>query len=144
MPSINEVRLMGHLGKDSEIRHTGSGKSVTNFSLATSRRWKDGDGEWKESTQWHNIVAWGLPDGIAQRLVKGALVLVQGRLETRNYESKDGRKVYVTEVIAEPGGVMYLRDAEQSGPPQRSGGNVRSMPRHPEQSPFPEDESVPF
>lgn len=98
--SVNNVTLLGHLGKDCEVRYTPSGVACGTFSIATSRRWKDKEsGEWKEETDWHNVVYWRC-ENVAQFLVKGTQVYVSGRLQTRSYE-KDGGKRYVTEVICE-------------------------------------------
>lgn len=98
--SVNRVILLGRLGKDAESKFTPSGTAVANFSVATSHRYKDRQsGEWKEETQWSSIVLWK-SEKVTPYLVKGAQVYIEGRLQTRNYE-KDGRKVYVTEVIAD-------------------------------------------
>jgi single-strand DNA-binding protein len=99
--SVNKVILLGHLGKDAETRFTPAGASVTNFTLATNRRWKDQQtGEWKEETDWHNVVLWR-SENLANYLTKGKQVYVEGRLRTRSYEDKDGQKRYVTEVVAD-------------------------------------------
>ena len=99
--SVNKVILLGHLGKDAETRFTPQGVPVTSFSVATNRRFKDTQtGEWKDETDWHNIVLWR-SENLATYLTKGTQVYVEGRLQTRNYENKEGRKVYVTEVVAE-------------------------------------------
>jgi single-strand DNA-binding protein len=99
--SVNKVILIGHLGKDAETKFTPSGAAVTNFTLATNRRWKDQQsGEWKEETDWHRIVAWRM-ENVANYLLKGKQVYVEGRLQTRSYDDKDGKKVYTTEVVAD-------------------------------------------
>lgn len=99
--SVNKVILLGHLGKDAETRFTPSGASVTSFTLATNRRWKDQQtGEWKDQTDWHNIVLWR-SENLAQYLQKGKQVYVEGRLQSRSYDDKDGNKRYITEVIAD-------------------------------------------
>lgn len=99
MPYMNQVIVMGHLGKDAETKSVGS-STVTNFSLATSKRWKDKQsGEWKEKTTWHSIVAWKLSEKQTAALSKGATVLVVGELDTRSYE-KNGEKKYITEINA--------------------------------------------
>lgn len=99
--SLNKVLLIGHIGKDAETKFTTGGTSVTKFPLATNRRWKDQQsGEWKEETDWHNIVVWK-SENLANYLLKGKQVYVEGRLQTRNYEDKDGKKMYFTEVISE-------------------------------------------
>jgi single-strand DNA-binding protein len=100
MRSINKVTLMGNIGRDAETKFTPNGVSRSVFSLATSRRWKDQkSGEWKEETDWHNVVLWK-SENLANYLLKGKQVYVEGRLQTRSYETKNGEKKYVTEVVA--------------------------------------------
>jgi single-strand DNA-binding protein len=99
--SVNQVILIGHLGRDAETAYTASQVSVTKFSVATNRRWKDQQtGEWKEETNWTNVVLWR-GENVAPYLTKGKQVYVQGRIQTRSYEDKDGKKVYATEVVAD-------------------------------------------
>src|SRR5229473_47929 len=99
--SVNKVILVGHLGKDAETKFTQGGIPVTKFTIATGRRWKDQQsGEWKEETDWHNIVLWRA-ENLANYLLKGKQVYLEGRLQTRSYEDKEGKKVYTTEVVAE-------------------------------------------
>ena|SRR5579883_1501610 len=99
--SVNKVILVGRLGKDAETKFTPSGQSVSNFTLATNRRWKDQQsGDWKEETDWHNVVLWRA-ENLANYLTKGKQVYVEGRLQTRSYDDKEGKKRYVTEVVAE-------------------------------------------
>jgi single-strand DNA-binding protein len=99
--SVNKVILLGNLGRDAETSYTASQTAVTKFSVATSRRWKDQQsGEWKEETNWSNIILWR-GENVAPYLTKGTKVYVEGRLQTRSYEDKDGKKVWVTEVIAD-------------------------------------------
>ena len=99
--SVNKVILLGNLGRDAETSFTASQTAVTKFSVATSRRWKDQQsGEWKEETNWSNIILWR-GENVAPYLTKGTKVYVEGRLQTRSYEDKDGKKVWVTEVIAD-------------------------------------------
>jgi single-strand DNA-binding protein len=99
--SVNKVILVGHLGRDAETRFTPAGAAKTTFSVATNRRWKDQQtGEWKEETDWHNIVLWR-QENVANYLTKGVQIYLEGRLQTRNYEDKDGKKVYITEVVAD-------------------------------------------
>lgn len=101
MPSLNKVQLIGHLGRDAETRFTSSGTACTNFSLATSRRWKDkSSDEWKEETEWHNLVLWQ-NEKLAQYLTKGKQVYAEGRLQTRKWEDKEGQTRYTTEVVVE-------------------------------------------
>ena len=125
--SVNKVILVGHLGKDSETRFTPSGAAVTSFTLATNRRFKDqGSGEWRDETDWHNIVLWRA-ENLANYLTKGTQVYVEGRLQTRNYENKEGRKVYVTEVVADE--VILLGGRGAGGGGNEYSQQPQSMPR---------------
>jgi single-strand DNA-binding protein len=113
--SVNKVILVGHLGQDAETKFTPGGAAVTRFSVATNRRWKDQQsGEWKEETNWTNVTLWRA-ENLANYLTKGKQVYVEGRLQTRSYEDKDGKKVYATDVVAED--VILL-----SGNPAGAGG----------------------
>lgn len=101
MSGINKVILVGHLGKDPEIRQLEGGVSVTSFPLATSETFSK-DGKKVEQTEWHNIVLWrSLADVAAKFLQKGKLVYIEGKLRTRSFEDKEGVKKYTTEVVAE-------------------------------------------
>lgn len=101
MSGINKVILVGHLGKDPEVRNLEGGVSVTSFPLATSETYNK-DGRKIEQTEWHNIVMWrGLADMAAKFLQKGKLVYIEGKLRTRSFEDKEGIKKYTTEVVAE-------------------------------------------
>lgn len=98
--SVNKVILIGNLGKDPELRYAPSGSAVASFSMATSEQWKDQEGNPQEKTSWHNIVVWGkLAEITAEYLKKGRKVYVEGRLQYRDYEGKDGNKRYVTEIV---------------------------------------------
>jgi single-strand DNA-binding protein len=99
--SVNKVILLGNLGRDPETRYTTSGVAVSRFSIATSRRVKDAQtGDWKDETDWHNVTLWR-NENVLQYLTKGKQVYIEGRLHTRSYEDKDGKKVWATEVVAE-------------------------------------------
>jgi len=101
MSGINKVILVGHLGKDPEVRYLEGGVSVTSFPLATSENYNK-DGRKIEQTEWHNIVMWrGLADVAGKFLQKGKLVYIEGKLRTRSFEDKEGVKKYTTEVVAE-------------------------------------------
>ena len=101
MSSINKVIVLGNLGKDPEVRYSSAGDACANFSVATSEKWTDKNGEKKESTQWHNIVAWKkLAENCAQYLHKGSKVYVEGKLQTRKYTDKNGVDRWATEIIA--------------------------------------------
>lgn len=134
--SVNKVILIGNLGRDAETKFTPSGASVTTFSVATTRKWKDQQsGELKEETNWSNVSVWR-QENLANYLTKGKQVYVEGRLKTRNYEDKDGKKVYVTEVLADE--VILLGGRGDTAPgeaPQQSssygakpGGTTRPRP----------------
>ncbi len=98
---INKVTLLGRLGKDPETRYTGSGMAVANFSLATSEKRKDDNGEFVEKTEWHNIVVWGKQaENCQQYLTKGRQVYIEGKIQTRNWENDAGVKQYKTEIVA--------------------------------------------
>ena len=128
--SVNKVFLLGNLGKDAETKFTPSGVARSTFSIATSRRWKDQQtGEWKEETDWHNIVLWR-SENLSNYLLKGKQVWVEGRLQTRSYEDKDGQKRYMTEVVADE--LILLGGRGDSGPGGGPSGDFDrpvSMPR---------------
>ena len=100
---LNKVMLIGNLGRDPEVRSTASGQPVANFTLATSRRWKDKNGQRQEQTEWHYIVAWGKQAEIAgQYLTKGKQIFLEGRLQTRSWDDRQtGEKKYRTEVVCD-------------------------------------------
>jgi len=135
--SVNKVILIGHLGRDAETAYTASQTAVTKFSVATNRRWKDQQtGEWKEETNWSNVVMWR-GENVAPYLTKGKQVFVEGRLQTRSYDDKDGKKVWTTEVVAEDVILLGGR-GEGGGAPEMGGGGpeeysqdrpMRSQPR---------------
>lgn len=122
--SVNKVTLLGHLGKDAETKFTPSGVAVTNFSVATTRSWKPADSsEWKEETNWTNIILWR-SENLAAYLKKGTGVYLEGRLQARKYE-KDGVTKYVTEVVAEQ--VILL--PRGGGNKEGDNGELASKPR---------------
>lgn len=102
MICINEQLLLGRIGKDGELRYIGSGKAVLNFSMATSEQYKNDAGTKQESTVWHSVVVWGkVAEAVAPMCKKGVPVLVKGRTNNRSYNTKDGAKRYVTEVVVD-------------------------------------------
>jgi len=108
VPSLNRVMLMGNLGADPETRYTANGSAVTNFRIAVSEKF----GEGKESTEWFSIVTWNqLAEVCAQNLEKGRAVYVDGRLTTRSWDDKEGKKHYRTEVVAQRVQFLDKRDA---------------------------------
>ena len=101
MSGVNKVILVGHLGSDPETRHTQGGTPVGNFRLATTERWVSKGGEKSERTEWHRIVVWGkLAEICSEYLGKGKQVYIEGRLQTRQWQDKDGNNRYTTEVTA--------------------------------------------
>jgi single-strand DNA-binding protein len=99
--SVNKVILVGRLGRDPETRYTGGGQAVANFSLATDETYKDRNGERQKRTEWHKIVVWGKQAEIAQQyLKKGSLVFIEGRIQTREWNDKEGQKRTSFEIVA--------------------------------------------
>lgn len=134
--SVNKVILLGHLGKDAETKFTPSGVARSTFTIATNRRWKDQQtGEWKEETDWHNVIMWRA-ENVSSYLLKGKQVYVEGRLQTRSWEDKDGQKKYMTEVVCED--LVLLGGRGESGGGAGGGEYAQpvSMPR-PAQRPQP-------
>jgi single-strand DNA-binding protein len=142
MAGINKVIIVGRLGSDPEVRYTPSGAAVANFSVATSEEWKDKNtGEKKERTEWHRIVAWNrLGELCGEYLSKGRQVYVEGRLQTRSYDDKDGVKRYTTEIVAAD--VQFLGGRESGGGRGGDSPPARDMPGG--SSPGPEDDDIPF
>ena len=144
--SVNKVILLGHLGKDAETKFTPSGSPRSTFTVATNRRWKDRQsGEWKEETDWHNIVLWE-SENVANYLLKGKQVYVEGRLQSRSWEDKEGQKKYITEVVCYELILLGGR-GDTAGAPDRPAGEFappvsmpRSAPRAPAAAPEPPDD----
>jgi len=133
---LNKVTLIGNLGKDPELKYTNSGVAVATFSLATSDSWKDQEGNMQERTEWHNIVAWRkLAEICGQYLKKGSQVYIEGKIQTRSYNDKEGVKKYITEIVADQ--LLML------------GGGGRPQAEQSDSVPMPEpapskDEDLPF
>jgi len=110
--SVNKVILVGRLGQNPEVRYTPSGAAVANFSIATSESWVDKSGQKQERTEWHRIVVWGkTAENCNQYLAKGRQVYVEGRLQTRQWQDKDGQTKYTTEIQAQT--VQFLGSGAQ-------------------------------
>ncbi len=151
MAGVNKAILVGNLGRDPELRHTQNGQAVVNFTLATSENWTDKNGERVERTEWHRIVVWGKTGEMcAQYLSKGRTVYVEGRIQTREWEDKDGNKRYTTEINAqtvnfigprtrsgEPGAGDYATGGPDAGGPGASGAG-------PADAGPPGDDDIPF
>ncbi|MBW2096011.1 MAG: single-stranded DNA-binding protein [Deltaproteobacteria bacterium] len=102
MASINKVILIGNLGADPEVRYTPSGRAVANFRIATTEQWTNKEGGKEERTEWHRIVAWGrLGEICGEYLHKGKQVYIEGKLQTRSWEDRDGNKRFTTEILAQ-------------------------------------------
>ena len=133
---VNKVILIGNLGSDPELRYTGSGTAVCNFSLATSESYKDRDGNQVENTEWHRIVAWArLAEICGEYLKKGRQVYIEGQLQTRQWEDKDGNTKYTTEIKAREMQMLGGRDDNGGGGNYGGGGDSY------DQSPSPQRQS---
>ena len=142
MAGINKVILIGRLGSDPEVRYTPSGVAVANFNIATSEEWKDKDsGEKRERTEWHRIVAWRkLGEICGEYLSKGKQVYIEGRLQTRDWEDRDGNKRYTTEIVASDVQFLGARDSSESARPRStSSTDYQGMPAQ-----GPADDDIPF
>ena len=114
MPSVNKVILLGNLGRDPEVRFMPNGEAVCNFSIATTDSWKDKAGEKQERTEWHNIVMYRkLAEIAGEYLKKGRQVYIEGRLQTRKWQTKEGQDRYSTEIIADN---MQMLGGKDSSP----------------------------
>jgi single-strand DNA-binding protein len=143
MAGINKAILVGRLGSDPEVRYTPSGVAVANFNIATSEEWKDKDtGEKKERTEWHRIVAWSkLGEICGEYLSKGRQVYIEGRIQTRSWEDRDGNKKYTTEIVATDVQFLGGRDA---GPGARAAGGASVSDSESSPIQAPEDDDIPF
>ncbi len=143
MASVNKVILIGNLGRDPELRFTRDGQGVANFTLATNERWRDKDGQNQERTEWHRIVVWGkTAENCAQYLQKGRSCYIEGRIQTREWEDKEGNKRQTTEIVAQ--NVTFLGGRGEGGGGGgggRPGGGTQDAPP-PE--PGPDGSEIPF
>lgn len=122
MGSVNKAILIGNLGRDPELRYTQGGKAVANFTLATNEVWSGQDGQKNERTEWHRIVCWGkTAEHCSQYLSKGRTVYVEGRIQTREWEDKEGNKRQTTEIVAQ--NVTFLGGPRGGGSGGGAGGS---------------------
>jgi single-strand DNA-binding protein len=129
MAGVNKVILIGNLGRDPELRYTQGGQAVVNFTLATSENWTDKSGEKVERTEWHRVVVWGrVGELCAQYLAKGRTVYIEGRIQTREWEDKDGNKRFTTEINAQTVQFLGGPRSEAGTGPSPSGGGGPSGP----------------
>lgn len=139
MAGINKVILVGHLGADPEMKYTGTGLGVCKFNLATTERWNGKDGQKQERTEWHRIIIWGkLGELCNEYLKKGRQAYVEGRLQTRSWDDKEGNKKYTTEIVANT--VQFLGSPDQ----QRSASDTGSHTAFVEEPGEMKDEDIPF
>ena len=143
---VNKVILVGNLGRDPEMRALPSGQQVANFSLATSRRYKDRDGNRKDETEWHNIVVYGKQAEIAgQYLTKGKMVFVEGRIQTRSWDDKEsGKKQYKTEIICDNFQMLGSKGDGGGGGQRDSGASAPSGSGHDGGAGDFQDDDIPF
>ena len=124
---LNKMMIIGHLGRDPEMRYTPSGRPVTTFSVATTRSWHSSNGERHEETEWFNVVAWGnLAEICNQHLRKGQQVYVEGRLQTRRREDSEGNKHFTTELVAQE--MIMLGERKDAGPSEYMAGSEDEEP----------------
>lgn len=149
MASLNKVMLIGNLGKDPEVRYTASGTAVASFSLATSEKFKNKSGEWEEKTEWHNVTLWArLAEIAGEYLSKGKTVYIEGRLQTRKWQDRDGKDRYTTEIVGEK--MQMLSGKGEGGGGGRQGGGRPAGDEHGgggpsyEEPVFNPDDDIPF
>jgi len=138
---VNKVILIGNLGADPEIRYTANGTAVATLSLATSRKWKDRDGNMQDETEWHRVIAWAQrAEFCGNYLSKGSKVYVEGRLQTRKWKDQSGNDRYTTEIIAD-----NVQNLTPRGATSSSGGfEEPPLPQEPYGGFSGSDEDVPF
>jgi single-strand DNA-binding protein len=146
MASVNKVILVGNVGRDPELRYTQGGQPVASFSIATNERFKDKEGNWKDRTEWHRIVAWArLAEICGEYLRKGSQVYVEGRIQTRDWEDKEGNKRQTTEVVALSMQMLGRRGGEGGGPSTGDESQARSGGEDPLGPPSSgADDEIPF
>ncbi len=146
MASLNKVMLIGNLGKDPEVRYTAAGTAVASFSLATSERFKNKNGEWEEKTEWHNVTLWArLAEIAGEYLAKGKTVYIEGRLQTRKWQDRDGKDRYTTEIVGEK---MQMLSGKGEGGGRQNGGRSENQSQSQEtayeEPTFNPDDDIPF
>ena len=140
---VNKAIIVGNLGRDPEVRFTPSGRAVAKFTVATSERWTDQQGQRQERTEWHNIIVWGKQaETCGQYLSKGRQVYVEGRISNRSYDDKDGNKRYITEIIARD--VRFLGGGGGAGRAQESSFTAPAGEDAAPPAPPASDDDIPF
>ena len=152
---VNKVILVGNLGKDPEIRYTQDGKAIASLTLATSESWKGQSGQVQEKTEWHRVSIFGkLAEIAGEYLRKGSQIYIEGKLQTRKWQNKEGQDQYTTEIVLDPfNGVMQMLGGKsdnsgqaQRQPQQRQAAPQQHQPQH-SQAPMTEpqfDDDLPF
>ena len=144
MASLNKVMLIGNLGKDPEVRYTAAGTAVASFSVATSEKFKNKNGEWEEKTEWHNVTLWArLAEIAGEYLAKGKTVYIEGRLQTRKWQDRDGKDRYTTEIVGEK---MQMLSGKGEGGARQGGGRTDNQSQESayEEPTFNPDDDIPF
>jgi single-strand DNA-binding protein len=146
MGSVNKVILVGNLGRDAELRYTPGGAAVATINMATTEVWNDKSGQRQEKTEWHRVILWGkTAESLTEYLTKGKQVYVEGKLQTRQWDDKDGNKRYTTEIKGDR--VVLLGGGGGGGrgaSADRSGGDMGSPAPGPEASEPLTDDDIPF
>lgn len=148
MASVNKVIIVGNLGKDPELRYIPNGDPVASFSIATTETWKDGNGQKQEHTEWHRCIAWRrLAEVIGEYAKKGTQMYVEGKLQTRKWQDKDGQDRYSTEIVVGEMKLLGNRGASPEGQSSRSAPEKRQggQDSAPKRSSFDDmEEEIPF
>ncbi len=148
MASLNKVMLIGNLGKDPEVRYTTSGSAVASFSVATTEKYKNKSGEWEEKTEWHNVTLWArLAEIAGEYLSKGKTVYIEGRLQTRKWQDKEGKDRYTTEIVGEKMQMLSPKGdggSRQDGGGRQGGGRAGGEPVYEDPAGFNADDDIPF
>lgn len=143
--SLNKVLLIGNVGKDPEVRHLENGSMVARFSIATTERYKDKNGEFQEQTEWHNIVCWrALAERIEKFVKKGSQLFIEGKIRTGSWEDKTGQIRYTVEIVADNIQILGRKQESQSVPSGRN--NIQDLITSTENSPenSADDSDLPF
>ena len=141
--SVNKAILIGHLGKDPELKYTANGRAVATFSLATNENWTDQSGQKQTKTTWHNIVAWGKPAEILNEYCrKGKQIYLEGRIENRSWDKDDGTKGYISEVVVQ--NFQFLGGRDNASASEGSKGQPQPASNPPGPSSAGDDDDLPF
>jgi single-strand DNA-binding protein len=142
--SLNKVQLIGYMGKDPEVRFTQGGQAVANFSIATDESYKNKEGEKIKKTEWHNLVIWGksVENFVQPYLHKGDLIYVEGKLQTRTWEDKEGNKKYTTEIVVSD--IKGIQTGNAEAKPAASSTSQKATRQAAQPASAIRDEDIPF